>query len=156
MSDRSIVLTRELEAPPAQVFRALTDARELSRWWTTSAESDPRTGGAFAYVFEFADASRNHSYTGRYHDVTPEERMSYPWQAGAGETTVDVRLRPCGGGTELELVHSGWPDGAEGDEAVEIHEGGWSFFLDNLVAYLDRGEDLRPAAPMGQKTPAAV
>jgi hypothetical protein len=37
-----------------------------------------------------------------------------------------------------------------------LHEQGWEFFLDNLVAYLDRGEDLRPSAPMGQKTPATI
>jgi uncharacterized protein YndB with AHSA1/START domain len=156
MSERNIVLTRSLDASPAHVFQALTDAQELSRWWTTSAESEPRTGGAFSYGFEFADASRDHTYVGTYHDVTPNERVSYPWQAAVGETTVDVRLRPRDDGTELTLTHSGWGDGAEVDEAVELHEQGWSFFLDNLVAYVERGEDLRPSAPMGQKTPATV
>jgi uncharacterized protein YndB with AHSA1/START domain len=156
MSDRSIVLTRELDASPEEVFRAFTDARELSRWWTTSAESDARTGGAFSYVFEFEDASRNHTYTGTYHDVTQGERVGFPWEGALGETTVDVRLRPRDGGTELTLTHSGWGEGADADEAVALHEQGWSFFLDNLVAYLDRGEDLRPTAPMGQRTPATV
>ena len=28
--------------------------------------------------------------------------------------------------------------------------------LEDLKPWLDRGEDLRPSAPMGQKTPAAV
>ena len=152
MSDRSIVLTRTIEAPPAAVFRALIDAGELSRWWTTTAESDPRTGGAFAYGFEFEDASRDHTYTGAYHDVTLDEHVSYPWRTGLGDTTVDVRVRPAGGGTELTLTHAGWQEGPDWDEAVAMHEQGWGFFLDNLVAYLDRGEDLRPAAPMGQKT----
>jgi uncharacterized protein YndB with AHSA1/START domain len=152
MSDRFIELTRTIDAPPAKVFHALTEAGELSRWWTTSAESEPRTGGAFSYDFEFEDASRNHTYTGTYHEVTPDEHVSYPWQAGLGETTVDVRVRPAGAGTELTLTHSGWGEGPDWDEAVGLHEQGWSFFLDNLVAYLDRGEDLRPTAPMGQKT----
>lgn len=156
MSDRSIVLTRTLEASPAEVFRALTDAQELSRWWTTTAESDARTGGAFAYGFQFADPSRDHTYVGTYHDVTPDERVSYPWLSSLGESTVDVRLRPSGDGTELTLTHSGWGEGAEADEAVQLHEQGWSFFLDNLVAHLDRGEDLRPTAPMGQRTPTRV
>ena len=148
----SIEITRTLAAPPGRVFRALTDADELSRWWTTTAESDPRSGGAFSYGFEFEDASRNHTYTGAYLEVTPDERVSYPWQGGLGETTVDVRIRLAGAGTELTLTHSGWGGGAEWDEAVALHEQGWSFFLDNLVAYVDRGKDLRPSAPMGQKT----
>lgn len=156
MSERTIELTRTIEASPSVVFHALTDAGELSRWWTTSAESEPRTGGSFSYRFEFADSARDHTYEGAYIDVTRDERVSYPWRAAVGETTVDVRLQPAGSGSELTLRHSGWPETAEADAAVELHEQGWSFFLDNLVAYLERGEDLRPAAPMGQKTPATV
>lgn len=152
----TIEITRTLDASPATVFRALTDARELSRWWTTSAESDPRTGGAFSYRFEFEDASRDHTYEGAYHEITTDERVSYRWQTSLGETTVDVRLRPSGDGSELTLTHSGWGEGREWDDAVAMHEQGWAFFLDNLVAYLDRGEDLRRGAPMGQRTQAAV
>ena len=65
-------------------------------------------------------------------------------------------MRSAGDDTELMLRHSGWGGGAAAEEAVALHEQGWSFFLDNLVAYLERGEDLRPGAPMGQKTPATV
>jgi uncharacterized protein YndB with AHSA1/START domain len=152
----TIEITRTLEAPPATVFRALTDAHELSRWWTTSAESEPRTGGAFSYRFEFEDASRDHTYEGAYHEITADKRVSYPWQTLLGETTVDVRLRPSGDGTALTLTHSGWREGPEWDEAVAMHEQGWAFFLDNLVACLDRGEDLRRGAPMGQRTRTVV
>ncbi len=152
---RTIELTRTTEAPPERVFRAWTDADELSRWWTTTAESDARAGGAFSYVFEFEDASRNHTYTGTYHEVTPGERVSFPWQGALGETIVDVRLESAGDRTKVTLSHSGWGDGGQWDEAVELHEQGWSFFLDNLVAYLDRGEDLRLSAPMQQKVVSA-
>lgn len=152
----TIELTRTIAAPRETVFRALTDPGEISRWWTTTAESDARTGGAFSYGFEFEDAARNHTYTGVYDEVVPGERVRYPWRAGVGETTVDVELRPRGDVTDLTLRHAAWGTGPEADEAVALHEQGWSFFLDNLVAYLEQGEDLRPGAPMGQKTPATV
>jgi uncharacterized protein YndB with AHSA1/START domain len=155
MPERTIELKRTIDAPPATVFRALTDAAELSRWWTSSAESDARTGGSFSYGFEFDDASRNHTYTGAYHEIVPNERVSYPWQGALGETRVDVSLRPAGDGTELTLAHSGWGEGDAWDEAVAMHEQGWGFFLDNLKAYLERGADARASA-MGMKTPAAV
>ncbi len=156
MTDRTIELTRTIAAPTSTVFRALTDADELARWWTSSGSSEPRTGGAFSYRFEFEDAARNHTYEGDYHEVTPDERVSYPWQTSLGETTVDVRLRPAGDGTELTLAHSGWGDGPEADEAIQLHEQGWSFFLDNLKSHLERGKDLRIGGPMGQRTPATV
>lgn len=156
MTERTITIRRTLEATPPAVFRALTDAGELARWWTSSGESDARPGGAFSYRFEFEDPSRDHTYEGAYHAVEPAERVSYPWQTSLGETTVDVRLRPSGDGTELMLVHTGWGSGAEADEAVAMHEQGWSFFLDNLKSYFEGGADLRIGGPMGQKTPATV
>ena len=155
MTDRTIELTRTIDASSPIVFRALTDPGELSRWWASSAESDARTGGAFSYGFEFDDASRNHTYRGVYHEVVPNERVSYPWQGALGETRVDVSLRPAGDGTELTLVHSGWGTGDDWDAAVQLHEQGWSFFLDNLKSYLERGEDAR-ASQMGMRTPAGV
>jgi len=155
MPDRTITLTRTIEASPATVFHALTDAGELARWWTSSSESEPRTGGFFSYRFEFEDPSRNHTYEGTYDDVTADERVSYPWQAALGETTVDVVVLAQGDGTELTLTHSGWGSDAAAAEAIELHEQGWSFFLDNLKSYLEGGDDLRVGGPMGQKTPAA-
>jgi uncharacterized protein YndB with AHSA1/START domain len=152
----SIEITRTVAATPAEVFRALTDAGELSRWWTTTAESDPTTGGDFSYRFEFEDPSRNHTYEGAYHDIRPEERVSYPWQTSLGETRVDVQLRPRGDHTDLTLTHSGWGSDAATDEAVVLHEQGWSFFLNNLKSYLEGGADLRAGGPMGQKTPATT
>lgn len=156
MSDRMIELTRTIEAPPSTVFRALTDAGELARWWTSSSESEPRTGGWFSYRFEFEDESRNHTYEGAYHDVTANERVSYPWQTSLGETTVEVQLQPHGNGTELTLTHWGWGSDDAAGEAVEMHEQGWGFFLDNLKSHLEGGRDLRVGGPMGQRTPATV
>jgi uncharacterized protein YndB with AHSA1/START domain len=152
---KKIEIERTVTAPPDRIFRALTDADELSRWWTTSAESDARTGGSYAYRFEFEDASRNHTYTGEYLHVVPDESVRYPWQTGLGPTEVAVGLEPEADGTRVRLVHSGWGEGGDWDEAVAMYDQGWSFFLDNLKAYLERGEDARAEA-MGMKTPAAV
>jgi uncharacterized protein YndB with AHSA1/START domain len=151
-----IELTEEVAASPETVFHALTDADELSRWWTTSADSDARTGGAFEYRFEFSEEpERNHLYSGTYDAVVPNERVAYPWQGRLGDTNVDVTLRPSGDGTTVRLVHSGWGEGGEWPAAVKLHEEGWGFFLGNLKSYLERGEDQRAAA-LGMKTPAVT
>jgi uncharacterized protein YndB with AHSA1/START domain len=155
---QTIEITKDIAASPETVFRALTDPDELSRWWTSSADSDPRTGGAFDYRFQFEEQTeqrRDHSYSGTYDEVVENERVAYPWQSRLGETKVEVTLRPSGEGTLLRLVHTGWGDGGEWPAAVEMHEQGWGFFLDNLKAYLERGEDRRAAA-MGMKTPAVA
>lgn len=156
MSDRAIEQTIEIDAPPETVFRALTDADELSRWWTTRAESDPHTGGSFSYTWEFEEQTeRNHTREDTYADVTPGEHVRYDWAMPQGPTVVDFRLEQRGGGTALTLEHEGWGAGGDWDESYEMHVGGWQFFLGNLKTYLEQGEDRRAEA-MGLKTPATV
>ena len=152
----SIEITKTIDAQPESVFRALTDADELTRWWPTGAESDPRSGGAFEYRFEFSqEPERNHVYSGTYYEISPNRRLAYPWQGKLGETRVEVTVEPAHGGTEVRLVHSGLGDGEEWVEWRQLHLDGWSFFLDNLKAYLERGEDRR-ADVLGMKVKAAV
>ena len=43
----NIEITKQIEATRERVFRALTDADELTRWFPSSAESDARTGGEY-------------------------------------------------------------------------------------------------------------
>lgn len=148
----NIEITKQIDAEPERVFRALTDPDELVRWFPSSAESNPRTGGEYALRFEFEDESRNHTHAGRYEDVTPNERVRYPWNGRFGETTVEFKLRRTDRGTELTLVHSGWTEDAA--ESRQMHEQGWTFFFDNLERYLISGEDERTAA-MQQRTTEA-
>lgn len=151
---KKIELTREIAAAPEHVFGALTEPSYLDRWWTTASDSDARTGGAFDYRWEFtAGAGReDHRQSGTYDEVVPNRRVAYPWQVEAGGTNVDVTLSPSGEGTTLRLVHTGWGAGEAWDAPAQMHEEGWNFFLDNLKAYLEKGEDRRGA--MGLKTPA--
>ena len=155
MSDRTIDLSVRIDAPPEAVFRALVEPDQLARWFPSQAESDPRPGGAFAYRFDFGDPEKDHLSEGVYRDVVANERVSYPWKAPQGATEVEFRIRPANGGSELELAHSGWGEGADWEQSQENHRQGWSFFLGNLKAYLEGGEDGRAEA-MGMRTPAAV
>lgn len=155
MSDRSIELSTEIDASREAVFRALVEADELVRWFPSRAESDPRPGGSFAYRFDFGDPEKDHVSQGQYRDVVPHERVSYPWKAPQGPTDVEFRVVPADGATRVELTHSGWGDDAEWAQSQENHRQGWSFFLGNLKAYLEGGDDRRIEA-MGLQTPAAV
>jgi uncharacterized protein YndB with AHSA1/START domain len=150
----SIEITKRIDATPERVFAALTDANELSRWFTSSAESDPRTGGDYVLRFEFEDESRNHTYAGQYEEIVPGERVRYPWKGQFGETTVEFSLRPADDGTEVTLNHSGWSEAAE--ESRQMHEQGWTFFLDNLERYLTGGEDQRDPAMQMRTTGAGA
>ncbi len=131
-----IEMRLELEAPPERVWRALTDARELSQWFPDDgAELEARDGGAgwftwkghgrFAVAIEIFD---------------PPRRLSWRWARKAGtplsegpSTLVEWTLTPRpGGGTVLELRESGFADAKH----LEDNTGGWKHELGQLVEHL--------------------
>ncbi len=161
MSDnkRAIQQTMIIAASPDKVFKALTDARELTRWWITRGTSDAHPGGRFEYVFEFKDPKQNGKQSGAYLEVVANQKLSYPWEAGefggGNNTTVVFALSEVEGGTRLELDHAGYgSDGAWGP-VYDMTAQAWGFFLGNLKTYLEAGQDNRSAV-LGQIThPAA-
>ncbi|HEY7727858.1 MAG TPA: SRPBCC domain-containing protein [Candidatus Eisenbacteria bacterium] len=142
-----------IRAPAALVFRALTDAAELVRWFPTAAESDPRPGGTYRFRFESAEhPERSHTREGTFLDVQPNKRLSYTWRAPLGEpggaadapeTRVEFALNEKAGTTDVVLTHSGFGYGADWDRSFEAHSEGWAFFVLNLRSYLERGRDAR-------------
>jgi len=137
-----IVQETTVGAPRERVFRALTDARELERWFPSRAESDPRPGGGFHYSWEFPDApEKDHVQKGAYASVEPGRRVAYPWSVGGTPTDVDFTLENDGDGTRVRMVHGGWTPDIEG--AREQHVQGWQMFLSNLKTVLEGGSDVR-------------
>jgi len=150
---RTIEQSVTIKASPEMVFKAITDARELARWFPSTAESDPRPGGAFKYTFKNENAQHDHVREGRYLEVVPTKMVRYPWHMSPGDTptTVEFTLASAGKETTLSLIHSGWGMGSELDNTVEMHVKGWGFFLQNLKSYVEEGKDQRAAA-LGMKT----
>jgi uncharacterized protein YndB with AHSA1/START domain len=143
---RTIEQSLTVEAPREQVFRALTDADELKRWWITDGTSEPRTGGRFRYEWRMADASLDHVQQGAYEEVVDGERVSYPWSAGpAGDTRVTFALADRDGTTEVTLTHAGFAAAPETAEIHDRHVQGWQGFLANLKSVLEGGPDNRGA-----------
>jgi uncharacterized protein YndB with AHSA1/START domain len=135
-----------VEAPRDRVFRALTDADELKRWWITDGVSEPRPGGRFRYEWKMADPADDHVQEGTYDEVAEGERVAFPWHSPAGDSRVTLALTDGDGGTRVSLVHAG----IAADDQFERYEQGWQGFLANLKSVLEDGADRRAA--MGVQT----
>jgi uncharacterized protein YndB with AHSA1/START domain len=130
-----------IDAPADIVFEMLTDANLLTEWMATSAEVDPRPGGAFRWVYENGDIVR-----GRFVELQPPSRLvlAYGWEVPAERgippesTVVEITLQEEAGSTQLSLVHRGLPA-----DQLESHRHGWEFFLgrlaDRLASVTNRG-----------------
>ena len=141
--DRFAHQTVTIKSSPDVVFNALTRADELTRWFPTKAESDPRPGGSFNYTWEFADASQNGSQQGQYLEFAPNSRLSYTWTADSILTLVTFDLTESDGETTVELGHSSMQPGADTEKLHDMHASQWEVYLANLKTYLEEGIDLR-------------
>lgn len=125
-------------APPERVWRAITEADQLTRWFPDKiAEVDLRPGGAFR--IEWQDGEHDE---GTIDAVEEPTRFAFLWH-GAGfdspETRVEFTLEKVEGGTRVVVVESGFSNVREEKRASAWHDndGGWAKELGELKGYLE-------------------
>jgi uncharacterized protein YndB with AHSA1/START domain len=104
------VMERVFDAPREMVWKCLTEAERIPRWWgprkttMTVAEMDVRVGGTWRWINHTAEGDA--PFTGEYLEVVPPERLVYteifdvePFNAGAAVVT--CTLEEIDGKTKL-------------------------------------------------------
>ena len=135
---RAFQMEIAIDAPPEAVWRALTDAEELVRWFPLEARVTPGPGGSI-----WLSWGPPFEGTNRIEIWEPGRRLrmlddSFTHREGAVPLAVDFQLEPAGGGTVLRLVHSGFGRGADWDQEYDSISRGWTFELRGLRHYLER------------------
>jgi uncharacterized protein YndB with AHSA1/START domain len=142
----------EIRAPRDAVWRALTDADELAKWFVDSARIEPREGGAYWRSFgEGLEAEA------RIEAWEPERRLRlvnppvaqpdapekvWHLEREAEPMVEEYFLQARGEVTVLRVVQSGMPDSADWDGFYEGTRRGWRIAFAGLRFYLEhhRGE----------------
>lgn len=148
----------EIDAPPEVVWKTITEAEELMRWFPLGAKVRPGKGGEILYRWgELEGRCRirewqppRHLRTGWMEAPADAKAPESPRSTAAPEATramlvVDWFLQAKGGGTVLRLVHSGFGPGAQWDKEFDGTQRGWTFELQALKHYLEhqRGKPRR-------------
>jgi uncharacterized protein YndB with AHSA1/START domain len=144
--------------PVHEVFEAVADPEQLSRYFTTGgAKGRLETGATVTWDF--------HDFPGAFPvevvEAVPDETIELRWQANEGEppnvtdaeemtgadykTTVTMSFKPLDGDTRtlVEIAEEGW---RETEGALKASYGncqGWSQMLCALKAWLEHGINLR-------------
>lgn len=137
----------ELDAPPARVWRALTDYREFGAWFRVNLEAP----------FAAGKSTRGRiTYPGYEHlimevvvqKIEPERLFSFHWHPYAVDpkvdyskeppTLVEFKLEKAAGGTLLIVTESGFDSipAARRDEAFRMNSGGWTEQLKNIETHV--------------------
>ena len=146
MSDeRTLLITRVLDAPRDMVFAAWVDQGQAAQWWgpkgftTVSNAMDVRIGGAWRRVMRSPEGTEHRS-RGIYREIVEPELLvfSFAWEQGCPpghgpETVVTVTFTALAHDrTELTLRQEGFATVAGRDE----HNVGWSSCLNRFADYL--------------------
>src|SRR4029453_9488951 len=149
-SDRELVLTRILNAPRENVFKAWTDPALLKEWcapkpWTTPVvQLDVRPGGANLIVMRGPDGSEFPN-RGVYLEVVPQERLvmtdayTTAWEPSAKPfMTVILTFEDEGGKTKYTARVRHWTEADREQHEQMGFQQGWALCTDQLAALVAR------------------
>ena len=138
MDERVVEKTLSLRAPVEVVWRAISDPKELSRWFGQRAELELRPGAEGAFIWD-----DHGSFACRVDEVDPPHRLVWSWVhepdvpfSAAPATRVEWTLTEGeDGGTILHLRESGF--------LTDHHQGqnddGWDEELAELAVLVGSG-----------------
>ena len=150
-------ITRDLQAPPSRVYRALLVPEAVARWKVPAGmsievhEFDAQEGGRVRVSLTYDASDRagkttehTDTYHGRFVELVPDERVvevdefetDDPALRGAMTTTITL-TGTDDGVTRLTAVHDGLPSGVR----PEDNELGWQEALDRLAALVEEPSD---------------
>jgi uncharacterized protein YndB with AHSA1/START domain len=155
---RAFRMSLDIDASPDEVWRALTEAEELVRWFSTEARVTQGKGGTMLWswgqgedwetridAWEPGRLLRLVSDDARPFDA--QGRQLPPGEAEPARIAMEFTLETHQGKTRLRMVHSGFGHGAAWDNEIEGISEGWQAELRSLRHYLKRhrGRDRKAA-----------
>lgn len=137
----------DIKATPEEVFRAVTDATQIVKWFAPYARVDAHVGGEYVIswdpelegggVISVWDPPRHFAqYTERSVAYNCEGK---PVETGATQKiAIDYYIEAMGNGmTRLRLVQSGFGPEAAWDDEFDATKTGWAEFMKILKGILE-------------------
>lgn len=151
--DLTFKVSARIAKPIAEVFEAVVDPAELSRYFTTGGAKGRLETGATVY-WDFAD------FPGAFPvwviEVVPQKKIVFEWEANDGppddnivvqagyKTTVTMTFEPLEDGRTLVAIEEhGWKQTQIGLKASYGNCQGWTQMQCAMKAYLEYGVNLR-------------
>jgi uncharacterized protein YndB with AHSA1/START domain len=135
-----IIVQTILKAPIDRIWRAITDGKEMPKWFFEGIkEFRPEVG--FETEFDVHNESKVYTHHWKVTAVIPEKKIVYDWlyPGIVGSSFVTWELTKINEGVKLELTHTGGWTFPQDDPAFtrESCRGGWEYFFGRLRSFVE-------------------
>jgi uncharacterized protein YndB with AHSA1/START domain len=137
---QTLKFKRAIQASPAVLYRALTNATALREWFCDTAIFEAQKGGRV-----FLGWNDGYYATGEVTKLNPGRKLAFTW-LGRGEpdsTHVTISLAEKKAGATVTIEHEAVGAGKKWGDTVKAMTSGWERALENLQSVHETGEDLR-------------
>jgi len=150
ITDKQIIKTTTIAAPVDSVWQSWSTAEGLTAFLGVPAIMQLKRGGPFELHFDpTAEPGQRGSEGSTVISYVPQEMISFTWNAPPSIPTVrnheykawvTVFLKPVATGTEVRLVHTGWPEGKDWDKTFAYFDSAWGRVLAALKGHWEQGK----------------
>lgn len=130
---RQVEITKEIDAPVDEVWRAITEARGLEQWFPVEARVTPGPDGTI--WLSWGEGAQGEA---RIFHWEPNKRFGWGEEHGGVRMATDFFLEARGAKTVVRVVTSGFSDDPAWDDDFHMMEGGWKYFMSHLQVWLER------------------
>lgn len=136
MRNVPLVVEETFHVPADKVWKALSDKKEMKKWYFDLKAFKPIVG----FTFQFTGGpspEKQYVHLCEVTEAIPNKKLTYSWayQGYAGKSLVSFELKAQGSSTLLTLTHSGLETFPEEntDFARKNFEGGWNEIIHKLL-----------------------
>jgi len=117
----------------------------LEKWLTKVADVEPKLGGKYELFWNPEDMTNDSTIGCKILAFQPSNFLAFEWKGprqfkhfmndASPLTHVVVCFIPCHDGTEIHLLHTGWRNTPEWEEARKWFDRAWTMVLTELQKY---------------------
>lgn len=152
--DKVIYQVIKVKCAPSRAFELFTVNEHLEKWLTELAEVEPIVGGKYELFWNPDDRENDSTIGCKILAIRPDRFLSFEWRGPKQFkhfmnqvrplTNVVVSFIPCPEGTEVHLLHTGWRDTSEWEEARQWFHKQWTMALSELQKYVAANQSTVP------------
>lgn len=140
MNSNSIQKSIEVKATPESAFHAISDEKELQKWWVDVPKLEQLKGGNVSFRFlkeNSQNLDKDFVIEGKILEIIPYQKLSYTWkpvdEPDYPNTVVTWTINSVNNKTKVTVLHSGVKNAKDYSHLAE----GWAYFINRLENLLN-------------------